>query len=53
MHKISEECIACGSCLDQCPVDAIREGTPHVITEACTDCGSCVEVCPVEAISPE
>lgn len=53
MHKISEECIACGSCFDQCPVEAIREGTPYVITDACTDCGSCVEVCPVEAISPE
>jgi len=51
MHKISDECIACGSCLDQCPVDAIAEGTPYTISDACTDCGSCVDVCPVEAIT--
>ena len=53
MHKISEECIACGACKDQCPVEAIEEGTPYVITEACIDCGACVDVCPVEAISGE
>lgn len=52
MHKISEECIACGSCMEQCPVEAIEEGTPYVINNACIDCGACVEVCPVDAISP-
>ena len=24
--KITEECIACGACVDTCPVDAIVEG---------------------------
>ena len=53
-HKINEECIACGSCVPECPVEAISEGDPiYVIDPAkCTDCGACAEVCPVEAIKP-
>ena len=51
-YKISDECTACGTCIDECPVDAISEGDIYVIDpELCTDCGSCAEVCPVEAIS--
>lgn len=51
-YKISEECIACGICIDECPVDAISEGGIYKIdTDLCTDCGSCAEVCPVECIS--
>lgn len=51
-YKISDECIACGTCIDECPVDAIAEGDIYTIDpELCTDCGSCAEVCPVEAIS--
>ena len=51
-YKISDECIACGTCIDECPVDAISEGDIYVIDPAlCTDCGSCAEVCPVECIS--
>ena len=52
-HVISDECISCGSCSPECPVDAIKEGEPYVIdAKLCTDCGACAEVCPVEAISP-
>ncbi|MCK5352882.1 4Fe-4S binding protein, partial [bacterium] len=25
-HVITDECTACGSCIDSCPVDAISEG---------------------------
>jgi ferredoxin len=51
-YKISEECIACGTCIDECPVEAISEGDIYKIdADLCTDCGSCAEVCPVEAIS--
>jgi NAD-dependent dihydropyrimidine dehydrogenase PreA subunit len=50
-YVIGEECVACGTCAEECPVDAIQEGEPYVISEdKCTDCGSCSEVCPVEAI---
>ena len=50
-YKITDECIACGSCMDECPVEAISEGDIYVIDAAtCTDCGSRAEQCPVEAI---
>ncbi|MFP4013749.1 MAG: DUF362 domain-containing protein [Chitinispirillaceae bacterium] len=53
-YKITEECLACGSCLPECPVEAIEEGTPYTINASkCTDCGACAESCPVEAIKPE
>jgi NAD-dependent dihydropyrimidine dehydrogenase PreA subunit len=52
-YKITEECIACGVCIDECPADAIAEGDIYVIDpELCTDCGSCAAVCPTEAIIP-
>ncbi len=51
-HKITEECINCGACIDECPEDAITEGEEISVIdpEKCTDCESCVEVCPTEAI---
>ncbi len=52
-YVINDDCIACGTCIDECPVDAISEGDIYVIDpEICTDCGSCAEVCPTEAIHP-
>jgi len=51
-HKITEECINCGACIDECPVEAISEGDEISVIDPklCTDCGACVEVCPVDAI---
>jgi ferredoxin len=52
-HVISEDCIACGTCIDECPVEAISEGDIYKIDpDVCTDCGTCADVCPVEAIHP-
>jgi len=53
-YKIDPElCTACGSCKDECPVEAISEGDVYKIDpDTCTDCGACADVCPVEAISP-
>lgn len=48
---ISDECTACGTCMDECPSDAIKEGDIYVITKACTECGTCMDACPVGAIS--
>ncbi len=53
-HVISSECIACGTCIDDCPVDAISEGDIYKIdADLCIDCGNCADNCPVEAISEE
>ena len=52
-YVISEDCIACGTCIDECPVNAIAEGDIYVIDpDTCTDCGTCADVCPTEAIHP-
>lgn len=54
-HEITSECIGCGSCVDECPVEAISEKDDvyTIDPELCTDCGSCQDVCPVDAISGE
>ena len=54
-HEINDDCVMCGSCLQECPVDAIKEGDPKYIIDAdlCTDCGSCAEICPVDAPKPK
>ena len=36
-YVISDDCIACGTCIDP---------------DVCTDCGTCADVCPSEAIHP-
>lgn len=51
-YVISNDCIACGTCIDECPVGAISEGDIYNIdADACTECGTCADVCPSEAIS--
>ena len=53
-HIITSDCTACGTCIDECPEQAISEGDIYKINaDLCTDCASCVDVCPVEAIKPE
>jgi ferredoxin len=54
-HRITEDCVGCGVCCDECPVEAISEGEEiYVIDpEKCTDCGACLEACPNDAIVAE
>ena len=52
-HVISDDCIACGTCIGECPVEAIGEGDIYSINpDICTDCGTCAEACPTGAINP-
>ncbi len=47
-----EKCTACGSCVDVCPVDALKiDGKAKVDENECIDCGTCVDECPEGAIS--
>ena len=52
-YKISDDCIACGACAAECPVEAISEGEDkYVIDEdLCVECGACASTCPVGARS--
>ena len=54
-HVISDECVACGTCADECLVSAIteRDGKYEINADECVDCGSCEAVCPTGAISAE
>lgn len=54
-YVINDDCIKCGTCVDECPSEAISEGdTKYVIDPAaCVDCGTCADACPSEAIHPE
>jgi ferredoxin len=57
--KITDECIACGACLTECPTNSISEGDGvlYVIdANTCVECvghydsPQCAAVCPVECI---
>jgi len=52
--RITDECIACGACEAECPVEAISEGDGIFVinADACTDCGACADVCPTDAPQP-
>lgn len=54
-HVITDLCIMCGACSEECPVSAISEGdTQYIIDpDLCIDCGACAAVCPVGAIEAE
>ena len=50
-YVITDNCVACGTCISACPVEAISEGDIYVIdADTCIDCGTCAGVCPSEAI---
>lgn len=54
-YVITDECLSCGACADQCPVEAITEGdSKYVIDQdTCVECGACAAQCPVGAIVEE
>ena len=50
-YKISDDCLACGACVEACPVEAITEGDGKYVIDAdkCLSCGACDDACPVGA----
>ena len=50
-YKITDDCIACGACAADCPVECITEGDGKYVidADACISCGNCKENCPVDA----
>ena len=51
-YVIGDDCIACGTCIDECPAGAISEGGECAMNaDVGTGCGTCAGVCPNEAIS--
>lgn len=55
-YKINaDECIGCGACAGDCPVEAISEADGKFVIdpEKCIDCGACEGNCPVGAPKAE
>ncbi|KGK98374.1 ferredoxin [Methanococcoides methylutens] len=51
-----DECVGCGTCVDDCPSEAISmDGDNIAVVDAdeCIDCGACVDSCPTDAITME
>lgn len=53
-YRITEECLACGTCMEACPTEAIVEGETYKIdSDKCENCGTCIDTCPTGAIIEE
>ena len=60
-YKITDECINCGACEEECKNEAISEGEEIYVIDPdkCTECvgnfesPKCAEVCPVDAAVPD
>lgn len=53
--KITDQCVNCGACEGDCPVEAISEQNDARVIDAskCISCGACAASCPAEAIVEE
>lgn len=50
-YVISENCIGCGKCRNNCPQRCIEPGKPCRIQQNhCLHCGNCLAVCPAGAV---
>ncbi len=54
LSKINADlCVSCGTCIDRCLMEGIKEGedASETIEGRCIGCGNCVPTCPEQAIS--
>ena len=55
-YSVTDDCIGCTLCAQNCPVDAI-EFNPYekheIEDESCIRCGTCMNVCPSDAVRKE
>ncbi len=52
-YRITDACIGCGTCQQNCPQGCILPGQPFQIQQQhCLHCGSCLEHCPAGAVEP-
>jgi len=55
-YVITDDCIGCTLCAQQCPADAIAM-TPYekheIDPDKCIRCGNCKQICPAEAVRVE
>ncbi len=49
-RRVSEKCIDCGTCVSQCPMQAISQEPRHTVYAECIACRKCARVCPKRAI---
>ena len=54
-YKITDACVKCGTCAENCPVEAISEGEEqyNIDPDVCVSCGQCADNCPVGAVVEE
>ena len=53
VYRVSKGCCGCGTCVYECPEDAISmrvEGGAVIDESKCTGCGRCADNCASEAI---
>lgn len=50
--EVTKECIGCGNCEKECPIEAIKvvNGTAVINQDECIECGVCYHSCPLEVI---
>lgn len=50
---VNDSCVKCLTCVDICPVGAIKERDTQVVVnpDECIDCGVCISECPNGAIT--
>ena len=53
--KNLDDCVACGSCVDECPQGVLKVEDAVEIVEAdnCISCGLCADACPVDVLAVE